>query len=65
MYKNKMSFMNENLAHVEKNKMQEIYADVPFGGRLILKGGRVVDPGNNKDEVMDLAVLDGDRKSVV
>ena len=59
MYKNKMSFMNENLAHVEKNKMQEIYADVPFGGRLILKGGRVVDPGNNKDEVMDLAVLDG------
>ena len=59
MYKNKLNFMSGDLAHVAKDKVQDRYAGVSFGGRLILKGGRIVDPGNDRDEIGDLAVLDG------
>lgn len=59
MYKNKLNFTSGDLAHVAEDKVQDRYAGVSFGGRLILKGGRIVDPGNDRDEVGDLAVLDG------
>lgn len=59
MYKNKVNFMSGGLAHAKGGKVSEPYADVSFGGRLILRGGRIVDPGNRTDEIGDLAVFDG------
>ena len=49
MYKNKVGFLDGVLATVKNNAMQDTIGDIPVSGRLILKGGRVIDPKNNVD----------------
>lgn len=59
MYKKMVSLQEEKLAHVKNGAIYGAYKDVRPTGRLILKGGRVVDPKNGVDEERDLTILDG------
>ena len=59
MYKNKVGFLDGVLATVKNNAMQDTIGDIPVSGRLILKGGRVIDPKNNVDEEKDILVENG------
>lgn len=58
MYKRIVSLQEEKLTHV-KNGVMYSACNVHPAGRLILKGGRVVDPKNGVDEERDLTILDG------
>lgn len=58
MYKNKVGF-NEALATVKNGVMKDVVGDTPVSGRLLLKGGRVVDPKNQVDTDADILVENG------
>lgn len=59
MYKKRVPSQEERLAHVKSGTICDVYRDIPSEGRLILRGGRIVDPGNGIDEIADLAIQDG------
>ena len=63
MYKNKVSLREDRLVHVKNDAMQDIFikdfAQKPAGGRLILKGGQIIDPKNKVDAVSDLLIQEG------
>lgn len=55
-YNTKVGGLPDTLATVRSGKMYEPTAAVPPSGRLILKGGQVIDPANNLEAVKDIAV---------
>lgn len=59
MYKNNVGVLDDTLVTVKKSKMTDTVGNAAKSGRMILKGGRVVDPKNSVDEVRDLLVEDG------
>lgn len=59
MYKNKVGFMDGVLATVKENVMKDTVGEVTASGRLILKGGHVVDPKNQIDDQRDILIADG------
>ena len=71
MYNNKPGFLSDILATVQNNALKDTVGDTPKSGRLILKGGCVIDPANQVEEVKDIVIQNGviaetgDRKSVV
>ena len=56
MYTNKLNFLADLMATVKNGKLQDTIGSIKTGGRLLLKGGRVIDPKNGVDGVMDIAV---------
>ena len=59
MYKNKVGFMDGVMAAVKGNVMKDTIGDIAVSGRLILKGGHVVDPKNQVDTVTDILIDKG------
>lgn len=59
MYKNKIGFSDDVLATVKNGVMKDTVGEVKTSGRLILKGGRIVDPKNQIDGQMDLMTDNG------
>lgn len=59
MYHNKLGFLDGTIATVKDGVMQDTIGAVQKSGRIILKGGRVIDPKNRRDEIMDIALLNG------
>lgn len=59
MYENKVGFLDGALATVKKNQMQDTIGQIQKSGRLILKGGHVVDPKNKVDKQTDILIADG------
>ncbi len=59
MYKNKVGFSDEVLATVKNGVMKDTIGEVPVSGRLVLKGGHIIDPKNGVDEQKDLLVENG------
>lgn len=59
MYENKVGFLDGALATVKKNQMQDTIGQIQKSGRLILKGGHVVDPKNKIDKQTDILIADG------
>lgn len=59
MYKNKVGFMDGVMAAVKGNVMKDTIGDIAVSGRLILKGGHVVDPKNQVDTVTDILIGNG------
>ena len=60
MYHNTVPQRKDILAHIKEGQIEEGMSRNPFGGRLLLKGGRVIDPRNHRDEIIDIAIC-GDR----
>lgn len=64
MYKNKVSLREDVLAHVKNGAMQDAYisecGQKPADGRLILKGGQIIDPKNKVEDIYDLLIQDGE-----
>lgn len=56
MYKYKVPMNTEMLAHVKEGSVQGCTDTDSTCRRLILKGGRIVDPKNNRDEVAELVI---------
>lgn len=56
MYEKKMGFLGDILATVENGVMKDTVGDTYKTGRVLLKGGRVVDPKNDRDAVMDILI---------
>ena len=59
MYKNKVGFMDGVMAAVKGYVMKDTIGDIAVSGRLILKGGHVVDPKNQVDTVTDILIGNG------
>ncbi|MBU5424860.1 amidohydrolase family protein [Tissierella pigra] len=57
MYKTKVGMLKDVLASVKESNLSDPFKDLEKTGRIILKGGLVVDPKNNIEEVLDIAVL--------
>ena len=64
MYENKVGFLDGALATVKNNVMKDTIGEIPAGGRLVLKGGHVVDTKNQVDAQLDILVADGFIKEV-
>ena len=60
MYQDIVPQRKDILAHIKEDQIEEGMSRNPFGGRLLLKGGRVIDPRNHRDEIIDIAIC-GDR----
>ena len=60
MYQNTVPQRKDILAHIKEGQIEEGMSRNPFGGRLLLKGGRVIDPRNHRDEIIDIAIC-GDK----
>lgn len=58
-YCKKVLLQEGELAHIKNGVMQDVYRKIPSNGRLILKGGRIIDPKNGIDEILELAIEDG------
>lgn len=59
MYKKRVPLQEKRLAHVKRGAICDVYRGIPSDGRLVLRGGRIVDPGNRMDEIADLAIQNG------
>ena len=59
MYNNKLGFLSDTLATVQNDAMKDTVGDTFKSGRLVLKGGCVIDPTNQVEEVRDIAIQDG------
>lgn len=59
MYKGKVGFLDDVLATVKNGTMKDTVGEVTASGRLLLRGGRIVDPKNQIDGQMDLLVENG------
>ncbi len=59
MYKNKVGLMDNVLATVRGNEMKDTIGDIGASGRLLLRGGRVIDPKNQIDAVKDILIDSG------
>ncbi len=64
MYKAKLNYLSENIASVNDRFLCDVIGDRHISGRMVLKHGMVIDPLNNVEKVMDIAVL-ADRISQV
>lgn len=58
MYQNKMGFV-DSLATIKHGKMLDKVEQAGSSGRILLKGGHVVDPKNNLDAEADILIADG------
>ncbi|MGF7057814.1 amidohydrolase family protein [Brassicibacter mesophilus] len=59
MYKTKVGSLPDILASVKNNKLNDPIGAIKQSGRIILKGGTVVDPKNNIQDVKDISILNG------
>ena len=59
MYNNKPGFLSDILATVQNNALKDTVGDTPKSGRLILKGGCVIDSANQVEEVKDIVIQNG------
>ncbi|WP_040213776.1 amidohydrolase family protein [Clostridium polynesiense] len=57
MYRTKVGSLPDTLAGARNNSLYNPIGHLGNEGRLILKAGRVIDPKNNIDDVLDIAVL--------
>ena len=60
MYQNTVPQRKDILAHIKEGQIEEGKRRNPYGGRLLLKGGRVNDTRIQRDEIIDIAIC-GDR----
>ena len=60
MYRKILPLQEQRLAHVKKGVMCDIYKENDDNGRLILRGGRITDPGNQMDGEGDLVIQNGE-----
>ena len=60
MYRKRLPLQEQRLAHVKKGVMCDIYKENDDNGRLILRGGRITDPGNQMDGEGDLVIQNGE-----
>jgi len=51
VYRTKVGEIPDFIASAKNNKIHDPIGDLKLTGRLILKGGRVIDPKNRVDEV--------------
>lgn len=58
MYKNKVGF-TESLATVKNGVMIDTVGEVCSSGRILLKGGTIIDPKNQVNEVKDILIENG------
>ena len=56
MYPCNVHSMPEILATIRNGQLKNTIDDIPKSGRLILKGGKVVDPKNNLEQIKDIVV---------
>ena len=56
MYPTNVHSMPDILATIRNGQLKNTIDDIPKSGRLVLKGGMVVDPKNNIEEVKDIVV---------
>jgi predicted amidohydrolase len=59
MYRTKAGKLPDILASARGDKLYDPIGEIKNSGRLLLKGGMVVDPKNNVEEVKDIAIFDG------
>jgi predicted amidohydrolase len=59
MYKTKVGSLPDVLASVKNNSLHDPIGNIQQTGRIILKGGKVVDPKNNLEEVKDVSIHKG------
>lgn len=59
MYENKVGFMDGVLTAVKDGVMQDTVGEASDSGRLLLKGGRIINPKQDVDETGDLLVEKG------
>ncbi|WP_313233081.1 amidohydrolase family protein [Tissierella praeacuta] len=57
MYKTTVGMLKDVLASVKNNNLSDPFKDLEKTGKIILKGGLVIDPKNGIEEVQDLAIL--------
>lgn len=60
MYNTKVSNLDSCLITVKNNKLKDTISDINPTGRIVLKGGLVVDPKNNVEKVQDIIVNNGE-----
>lgn len=56
MYTKSLTGLSHVMASVKNGQQQDTMGQIPTGGRLILKAGRVIDPAHNVDAVLDVAL---------
>lgn len=56
MYAENVPYLERILPTVREGSVREPFAGDPDGGRLLLRGGRVLDPKNGVDEILDIAI---------
>ena len=59
MYQTTVNNLSNRMATVKNGKMQDTIGDIAASGRTILKSGKVVDPKNNIEAVMDVSFENG------
>ncbi len=57
MYNTKVGMLKDVLASVKNNSLSDPNKELQKTGKIILKNGLVVDPKNNINEVLDIAIL--------
>lgn len=56
MYKTSVGSLPDILASAKNGRLHDPIGSLPLSGRLLLKGGRVIDPMNGIDDILDIAV---------
>ncbi len=59
MYKNVVPLSDSVLATVKDGSMTDTIGDIPVTGRILLKGGRIIDPKNEIDQEGDILIAEG------
>ena len=59
MYENKLGIMGDTLSTVKNGMLKDTVKEAGCSGRILLKGGRVVDPKNHVNEVKDIVIENG------
>lgn len=57
MYRTKVGTLPDTLASVRNNNLYDPIGKIGNQGRLILKSGKVIDPKNNIEDVLDIAIV--------
>lgn len=58
-FSHKMGALRDTICHVADMELIDPLKDLEGSGKMILKGGRIIDHFSNIDKVMDLAIRDG------
>lgn len=63
-YKETIGRVDNIVMSVKNNVVKDVIGDIKLSGRTILKGGLVVDPKNNIEEVKDIVIYNGEISEV-